>query len=343
MSDTDQHNEHPQDPARRAKPQRFGVREESSTRTPPNPMRNLRDPFAEVSVGPRSASRPTVALKERTEQKRPAIVGVPVTESEPEVAAPVAKSAANLHRAQTYVEPPVMRRPSYPAPGDYGRGPTLTEMALSGPGLAAIISAVCLAIIYFFMLQPARVTFSNFTERAPAIAAEAAAAIVPQLPTAPGENSVVGPPSVTAATIDAILAAYGSPAAGTGRIWVELGQQYQIDPAYAVAFFIHESSAGTNQGWAGIKPDGSTTHNVGNIICAGYPTCFNRFRDYPNWETGIEDWYKLISVEYIGGRGVHTVEQIIPIYAPSFENNVPAYVNAVNSLVRSWRAGGTGQ
>jgi Mannosyl-glycoprotein endo-beta-N-acetylglucosaminidase len=154
-----------------------------------------------------------------------------------------------------------------------------------------------------------------------------------------GESSIVGPPSVTVAEIEAILASYGSPAMGSGQDFYNLGIQYGIDPAYAVAFFIHESSAGTNSGWAGWKPDGSSTHNVGNIICAGYPTCYNRFRDYGSWSEGIEDWYKLLDREYINGRGTYTVEQIIPIYAPSFENNVPGYVNAVNSLVADWREG----
>jgi hypothetical protein len=161
-----------------------------------------------------------------------------------------------------------------------------------------------------------------------------ASAIVPA-----GEHSVVGEPSIDAAAIDTILSKYGSPAAGTGRSWVHLGRQYGIDPAYAVAFFIHESSAGTNPGWAGMKPDGSTTHNVGNIICAGYSTCFNRFRDYASWDEGIADWYKLISHEYVNGRGAASVEQIIPIYAPSFENDVDGYVQTVVMLVEGWRQG----
>jgi hypothetical protein len=197
-------------------------------------------------------------------------------------------------------------------------------------------------VIYLLWLQPAETRLSDFTDRfgeAQAAEAQDDPLAYPRLPTPPGQNSVVGPPSIDANAIEAILASYGSPAAGTGATWVALGREFGIDPAYAVAFFIHESSAGTAAGWAGNKPDGTTTHNVGNIICAGYPTCFGRFRDYPNWETGIRDWYKLIKVEYIEGRGAHTVEQIIPIYAPSFENNVPAYVNVVNGLVADWRRG----
>ncbi|WP_238613350.1 glucosaminidase domain-containing protein [Candidatus Oscillochloris fontis] len=155
-----------------------------------------------------------------------------------------------------------------------------------------------------------------------------------------GDHHLQGSPSISVQEIDAILAAYGSPAAGTGALWYNLGLEYGIDPAYAVAFFIHESSAGTNQGWAGLKPDGSSTHNVGNIICAGYATCYGRFRDYPSWEAGIADWYRLIDVEYIQGRGTLTVADIIPIYAPSFENDVQAYVDAVTTMVDGWRING---
>ncbi|HEU5013931.1 MAG TPA: peptidoglycan DD-metalloendopeptidase family protein [Roseiflexaceae bacterium] len=143
-------------------------------------------------------------------------------------------------------------------------------------------------------------------------------------------------PTISAAQIDAVLANYGSPAAGTGKDWYEAGQRYAINPAVGVAFFVHESTAGTNPYWAGWKPDRSTTHNVGNIICAGYPTCFGRFRDYPDWRTGIEDWYRLIRTEYMDGRGLTTVNQIIPIYAPSVENDVQAYIDAVNGMVAQW-------
>lgn len=155
-----------------------------------------------------------------------------------------------------------------------------------------------------------------------------------------GEHVILGEPTISPQEIDDVLKQYGSPAAGQGKAFYELGEKYNIDPAYALAFFIHESSAGTNAGWAGLKPDGSSTHNVGNIICAGYKTCYNRFRDYPSWQEGIEDWYRLLSDEYINGRGASTVEQIIPIYAPSFENNVPAYIDAVTSLVNEWRVRG---
>lgn len=153
-----------------------------------------------------------------------------------------------------------------------------------------------------------------------------------------GDYHLRGSPSLAAQDIDNILASYGSPAAGTGQTWVDLGRAYHIDPAYALAFFIHESTAGTHPNWAGLKPDGTTTHNIGNIICAGYQRCHGRFRDYASWEAGIEDWFRLIDEEYIKGRGTETVDEIIPIYAPSFENDVDAYVAVIKRMVDSWRS-----
>lgn len=165
---------------------------------------------------------------------------------------------------------------------------------------------------------------------------------LPALADAPpvGEHSVRAAPSLNAAQIDRVLERYGSPAAGTGDIWYRLGVERGIDPAYAIAFFIHESGAGTSDYWAGNKPDGSTTHNVGNIICAGYATCYGRFRDYPDWASGIADWYRLIDVEYLQWRGLLTVAEIIPVYAPSVENNVQLYVSTVENLVDEWRTNG---
>jgi len=201
----------------------------------------------------------------------------------------------------------------------------------------AVVSIVVIAL-WFMITFPApflSLQYAVGNERT--IAGNIASATRP-LP-ARGDYRLRTPPSLSPDQIDQILRSYGSPATGTGEIWYRLGVEYNIDPAYALAFFIHESGAGTNPNWAGFKPDGRTTHNVGNIICAGYPTCYGRFRDYPDWATGIADWYRLIDVEYIRGRGLQTVTEVIPIYAPSIENDVQGYINVVTRLVDQWRAG----
>ena len=154
----------------------------------------------------------------------------------------------------------------------------------------------------------------------------------------PGNTSIRGTPTITAARIDEILRLYNSPAQGTGQIWIDEGIAHNINPVYALAFFMHESNLGTNPEWSGWKEDGTNTHNVGNIICAGYSRCHGRFRDYATWQEGIHDWYRLIALEYIDQRGIHTVEDIIPVYAPEFENDVETYIGSVREYAFQWSA-----
>jgi hypothetical protein len=150
--------------------------------------------------------------------------------------------------------------------------------------------------------------------------------------------AVIGPPTITVAEIERVLADYHSPAAGHGQEIYDLGVKYGINPAIAMAFFVHESGAGSNPAWAGRKPDGTTTHNIGNIICTAGFRCHGRFRDYATWGEGIEDWYKLIKELYVGEWGRKTVDQIIPKYAPASDNNDPdGYINSVKHLVESWQ------
>ena len=152
--------------------------------------------------------------------------------------------------------------------------------------------------------------------------------------------AVIGPPTISVPQIERVLADYHSPAAGHGQEIYDLGVKYGINPAIALAFFVHESGAGSNPAWAGRKPDGTTTHNIGNIVCTGGLPCYGRFRDYATWGEGIEDWYKLIKELYVGEWGRTTVEQIIPKYAPASDNNNEAgYVNSVKHLVESWQEG----
>lgn len=132
----------------------------------------------------------------------------------------------------------------------------------------------------------------------------------------------------------------GSPALEEDvSIWVEVPQKYRIDPRFALAFFIHESGAGTNPKWAGHMPYGKTTKNIGNIICSRNWSgeCFKRFRVYKTWQEAIEDWCILMWAYALGmanGKPLVTVEQIVPVYAPDVENDTEAYILAIRKLVQ---------
>lgn len=148
-----------------------------------------------------------------------------------------------------------------------------------------------------------------------------------------GPYNVTGKPTISADFINTVLDHYHSPAHGKGQALYDDGVKYDIDPAYALAFFMQESQMGT-QGVA------SVTHSLGNIrATAGHPS-YNGYRKYNSWEEGFEDWYRLISQQYIQNWGLTTVDQIIPVYAPNSDNNnEQQYISSVEYMVDRWRGG----
>jgi hypothetical protein len=111
-----------------------------------------------------------------------------------------------------------------------------------------------------------------------------------------------GPPTVSAATIDEILAARGSPAAGTGQIWFDEYTRWGIDPVFALAKFEQESNMGTaGAAWAGYKGEGSYTCNVGNVkLPTSVAPMYNSHSDFSGygekcWEEGIKASARLLS------------------------------------------------
>jgi len=147
------------------------------------------------------------------------------------------------------------------------------------------------------------------------------------------DASVVAPPSIGPDVIDRVLAEYGSPAQGTGTTFYALGMQYGIDPAFALAFFITESTAGTR----GVAVQ---TRSIGNIRWTPGYANIDGFRAYASWEDGIADWYQLISEQYVHEWGLQTVGQILQRYAPPSDNNdTNAYITGVLRLVHSWGGG----
>ncbi len=145
--------------------------------------------------------------------------------------------------------------------------------------------------------------------------------------------SVIGQPSLSTDFINQVLDHYHSPAAGKGQALYNYGVKYGIDPVYALAFFMHESSFGKT----GVA---RVTRSLGNIrVSEGYQQ-YDGYRKYRTWEEGFEDWYKLISDQYVRKWNLTTVDQIIPVYAPSSDNNdVAAYIQAVKAAVDTWRGG----
>ncbi len=159
-----------------------------------------------------------------------------------------------------------------------------------------------------------------------------------------GSYTVTGPPSISAPFINTILCTWHSPTCGKGQTLYNLGIKYGIDPAYALAFFMNESTFGT-AGMARI------TLGLGNERCIDDRPCVNGqgdpcqagqscYAQFESWEDGFEHWYMLIKNLYIGQWGLTTVPQIIHRYAPNADNNNEAhYAYVVEHAVDLWRAG----
>jgi hypothetical protein len=157
------------------------------------------------------------------------------------------------------------------------------------------------------------------------------------IPVKTGPYSVLGRPTVTAAFINEVLASYHSPAAGKGQALYDLGVKYGIDPVFALAFFMHESTFGT-------RGEATITMSLGNLRCINSRPCIDQDRggyaQMKSWEDGFEIWYQLIRNLYVTEWGATTVDLIIPHYAPTADHNDEnAYINSLKLEISTWRAG----
>ena len=220
----------------------------------------------------------------------------------------------------------VMPRPAYrPARGRkrHRRG----RWPLGGRGCATSLGVGALALLLALLLGAVVIdrAVSRFTARALPTPTR-----TPDI-TPLGPGPVLGPPSIDAATIRRVLESYGSPAAGEAQTFYDLGVARGIDPAYCLAFFIVESSAGTR----GVA---RTTYSIGNIRARPGEPSYEGYRLYTSWAEGIADWYRLIDELYVGQWGLTTIDAIVPVYAPQHDSNDPAaYARTVKRLVAGWR------
>src|SRR5882762_4693397 len=145
-------------------------------------------------------------------------------------------------------------------------------------------------------------------------------------------TSITGSPSISASQVDAILCKANSPACGTGNSLESYGQQYNVDPAFALAVFKHESGYGN----AGVAKQNLS---LGNLRCIDGAACQGGYAAFPSWQAGYSAFYKLISGPLYVGAGLTTPEQILQRYAPVADNNDPSgYASDVEASMRDWRA-----
>ncbi len=148
------------------------------------------------------------------------------------------------------------------------------------------------------------------------------------VPAMPADVSVVGPPSLSAATINAIFTQYGSSMAGTGTTIETLSRRYNIDDAFALGVWWTE----TNDGMAGV---GSADRNPGSVRGSpNYPSAWDGYTIYPSFTAAISDWFSILNGRYISS-GLTTVFSIARPYVGT--SSYPLWAGKVIALIYRYR------
>mgnify|MGYP001559372214 CR=1 FL=1 len=127
-------------------------------------------------------------------------------------------------------------------------------------------------------------------------------------------------PTTTAERIRAKLLEYSrdgydSPLVPYAQTIYDLGVQYGVDPALWMAICRFENAFGmypSNGAWDPVTQSGSFNWcSISNAYYGGWPVPGSRWGQYPDIRTGIEAFYKLITIEYYGWNNQRTIGQII--------------------------------
>ncbi len=141
-----------------------------------------------------------------------------------------------------------------------------------------------------------------------------AALLVAVATTFAGAAPVSAASSLDAATIDAFLAAQGSPMAGSGATFVAEGAEHGVDPAFLVAVAGAESSFGLFlYSSAG---DEATFNAVNWFYTSPWAAA-----DFGSWDEAIAALAAGIAGGLYYGDGLYSVDQIGPRYCPDGTGN----------------------
>lgn len=147
----------------------------------------------------------------------------------------------------------------------------------------------------------------------------------------PKDYEIQSEPTMSVGDFQSALIHRMSPVAKYALESWDICVRHGINPAVALATFIHESNAG-NQGIA------TETLNWGNLRSGpGEYKNENGFAYYASFLISLNDYCLLMKGSLYAGSGLKTVSQITPRYAPSADNNDPSgYAYAVNSMCQQW-------
>jgi hypothetical protein len=153
---------------------------------------------------------------------------------------------------------------------------------------------------------------------------------------------IAGPPSISFPLYRAVLCQtrYGriGPACNDAQAMYEHLVAWGVDPAVELAFALKETECGHT------GPGRPPQRNLHNIICNPLDggTCTGphhfRFQAYPSYLHATDAFARLVRLgRQYEPAGRTTVAQVLPIYAPPFENDTALYIAQVETWVRFWQ------
>jgi hypothetical protein len=127
----------------------------------------------------------------------------------------------------------------------------------------------------------------------------------------------------SAAQIDTLLQQYGSPMAGMGQTFMDVGAANGVDPAFLVAISGAESTFGENL--YSVVGD-YATNNAWNWFYAA-PWAAS---DFTSWQDGLDHVAAGIAGSLYHGSGLYSVAAIAPVYCPDGTQN---WINNVSTFM----------
>lgn len=141
-------------------------------------------------------------------------------------------------------------------------------------------------------------------------------------------GSIVGAPTLSAATVNKIFTQMGSPMVGTGSVVEQAARQTNIDDAFALGVWWTE----TNDGAAGV---GSADRNPGSVRGSyGYPSAYDGYTIYPSYAAAINDWFNILKNRYVS-RGLTSVYSLCYSYVGT--SSAPLWAAKVVNLMYRYR------
>jgi len=163
-----------------------------------------------------------------------------------------------------------------------------------------------------------------------------------------GQFSIFGPPTISPQTLERIVCQPRS-AAGGGPppMCPQSNEVYQtlvdanIDPVMWAGFAAKESQFGAT------PPGPDPQYNPHGVVCNAAdgsrccsdcpgPQWARRFAYYENFSHSVDAWAGLMHRVY-AAQGMITPAQILPVYAPAFENDTQLYIDQLQNWATIWR------